>query len=311
MSYSHSDGVSSVNLGYAVGEPGSELQVIDKYGKINYAAIGRGTAFYVDGNAGSNSNDGLSWETAVKTVAAGIALADDDIAKSNHWDRRNLLFINGGAYTESLTRFPEKTDIIGVGNTDFLAKAKLIGVQAPTVEAMGCRWINMAFQNVTAAATVTLAAGNHGAVFINCDFLGNGTTTKALLSTNNVDLRIEGCRVYGTGDGTAKQLVGFEIAGTSTNINARIVGNDIRAAVGIVVAVNGVTGGGLIADNFIDCTTLAIDENSDLFMVINNRWISAANHSASFDLSVTRCVGNLATGNGDGKTMYVPIITLT
>ena len=136
MSYTHNSGYSAINSGFAVGPRGSELQVIDEYGKINYAAIGRGTAFYVDGNAGLDTNNGLSWKTAVKTVAAGIALVDNDIAVTNHWDRRNILFINGGSYTESLTRFPEKTDIIGVGNTDFLSKAKLIGVQVPATAVM-------------------------------------------------------------------------------------------------------------------------------------------------------------------------------
>jgi hypothetical protein len=277
--------------------------------------VQQGIAFFVDDNAGLDTNDGLSWGTAVKTIAAAIALADDDIAKTNHWNRRNRIYVDGGAYTESLVRFPEKTDIIGVGSTDWLGKAKLIGVQVPATAVMGCRWFNMAFQNVTAAETVKLAASNHGAAFIDCDFIGNATTTVGLLSTNNVDLIVKNCRFYAIGDGsgtagTALQLVGIQIAGTLTNINAQIIGNHIRAAVGITVT-GSMTGGGIIANNIIECTTLAIDDDSDLMFVADNHWISAANHSASYDLEVTRCIGNLATGNGDGKTMYVPIITLT
>jgi len=294
----HVNGISSM-YGYYQGPKGRES---------SFGSEELYTAFYVDGNAGSNSNDGKSWATAVKTVAAGIALVDDDIAKTNHWDRRNRLYINGGSYTESLTRFPEKTDIIGCGYTDFLAKAKIIGVQAPSTAVMGCRWINMAFQNVTAAATVTLAASNHGAAFINCDFLGNGTTTKGILSTNNVDLTVEGCRFYGTGDANLKQLVGIEVAGTSTNSNIRIANNWINAAVGIVI-VNSAVCSGLIADNYLDVTTLAIDENSDKLLVVNNRWISAATIANSFDFEVTKSVGNIATGSNGTAT--VPFATIS
>ena len=163
----------------------------------------------------------------------------------------------------------------------------------------------MAFQNVTAAETVKLAASNHGAAFINCDFLGNGTTTVGLLSTNNVDLTVENCNFYGTGDANLKQIVGISVAGTVTNSNIRIVGNHIIAGVGITI-VNSAVCSGLIADNYIDCTTLAIDDNSDMLMTANNRWISAATCANSYDLAVTKTVGNIGTGSD--KTMGVPVI---
>jgi nitrous oxidase accessory protein NosD len=172
---------------------------------------------------------------------------------------------------------------------------------------MGCKWYNMAFQNVTAAATVTLAAGNHGAAFIDCDFLGNGTTTKGVISTNNVDFTVEGCRFYGVGDANLKQLIGIEVAGTSTNSNIRIVGNYINAAVGITI-VNSAVCSGLIANNFLDVTSLSIDENSDKLMVAYNTWISAATLAGSFDFEVTKGVGNIGTGSN--VTGGVPFVTI-
>lgn len=302
MGWTHNKGFSATENGFAVGPKGSELQVIDGYGKINYAAIGRGTAFYVDGNAGSDSNDGLSWETAVKTVAAGIALADDDIAKTNHWDRRNLLFINGGAYTEDLVRFPEKTDIIGVGSTDFHAKAQLIGHHIPATAVSGCRFINISFECLTAHPCVTLAAGFHGTAFIGCDFLGNASTTYGISMTDCTELHVERCHFKGY-DGGRRFTAGILTAGTTT-YNARIIDNYFYTGIGISIT-NGATGT-IIADNFFDVTTFAIDDNSDQATVVNNTWISAATVANSYDLEVTRCAGNTATGSD--KTMTVPVI---
>jgi hypothetical protein len=293
MGITHFDGISAMN-GFFTGPKGKEVTFLGD-GALY-------TAFYVDGNAGNDANDGRSWNTAVKTIAKGIALADDDIAKTNHWDRRNRLYINGGSYTESLTRFPEKTDIIGVGITDFLAKAKIIGVQVPATAVMGCRWHNIAFQNVTAAETVKLAASNHGAGFYNCDFLGNGTTTVGLKASDCADVTVENCRFYGTGDANLKQLIGIQIAGTTQNTNLRIVGNWINAAVGITIADSNAVSG-LIANNYLDVTTLAIDDDSDLCLVVGNRWISAAVVASSYDLAVTKAVDNIATGSDDTKAV--------
>lgn len=292
---------------YARDHKGVEYPLLYTDGTIAADAVfpDNGTSFFVDGNAGLDTNDGKSWATAVKTVAAGIALADDDIAVTNHWDRRNRLFINGGAYTESLTRFPEKTDIIGVGNTDFLPKAKLIGVQVPAAAVMGCRFINIAFQNVTAANTVDIMASCHGISFINCDFIGNATTTCALEINDCVDVLVQGCHFYGLSTSSLKQLIGIQIKGTATNSNLRILDNIIVAAVGIVIDDTDVVDG-IIAGNILDVTTLAIDENADRLIVANNQWISAAECAASYDLATTRCVGNMASGSD--KCMTVPVI---
>ena len=300
--------ISASTKGFYVRDSGgAEHLVFDTNGQYGGNGIfaDNGTSFYVDGNAGLDTNDGKSWASAVKTVAAGIALADDDIAVTNHWDRRNRLFINGGWYTESLTRFPEKTDVIGVGNTDFLAKAKIIGVQVPAAAVMGCRFINIAFQNVTAANTVDIMASCHGISFINCDFIGNATTTAALEINDCADALIQGCRFYGLSTSSLKQLIGIQIKGTATNTNLQILDNFICAAVGIIIDDTDVVDG-IIDGNILDVTTLAIDENADRLLVSNNQWVSAANVASSFDLATTRVVNNTATGAD--KTMNVPVV---
>ena len=291
--------ISNNTSGFYVRDSGgTEHLVWDTDGRFGAGGVfaDNGTSFYVDGNAGLDTNDGKSWATAVKTVAAGIALADDDIAVTNHWDRRNRLFINGGAYTESLTRFPEKTDVIGVGNTDFLAKAKIIGVQVPAAAVMGCRFINIAFQNVTAANTLDIMAACHGISFINCDIIGNATTTCGIEINDCADVLIQGCRFYGLSTSSLKQLIGIQIKGTATNTNLQILDNFICAAQGIIIDATNVVDG-VIARNILDVTTLAIDENADRLLVVDNYWVSAAVVASSYDLATTRCVGNWACGS--------------
>lgn len=259
-----------------------------------------GTTYYVDCNSGNDANDGSSWENAFKTLAPAIAASHARIAAdSTGWASRNRIFIKGDSFEENLTAFPQKTDIIGVGSCDFIPKAKIIGYHKPATAVMGCRWFNVAFQYFGAKPIVDLITGNHGAAFVGCDFIGDSTTTKCVLSTNNADIRIEGCQLYG--NGTTIPAIGIEIAGTTHNVNAKIVGNFIHAAVGISVAANGKTSGGLIADNYIRSTGLAIDENSDLMLVVNNRWVSSAGNGSAdtCDLELVNCVGNiLTTANG-------------
>lgn len=290
MGITHFDALSVAN-GYFTGLKGNEVSYFGD-GSLT-------TAFYVDGNAGNNANDGKSWEKAVKTIAAGIALADDDIAKTNHWDRRNRLYINGGAYTEDLVRLPEKTDIIGVGSTDFRPAAQIIGHCIPAAAVNGCRFINISFECLMAHPCITLIASCHGASFINCIFEGNASTTYGIDMTSCVELHVENCRFIGY-DGGRRFTAGIRTTGTTT-YNARIIGNYFYTGVGITIT-NGAKGT-IIARNYFDVTTLAIDDNSDEASVIGNRWISAAAVASSYDLEVARCVDNVATGSDDTKTV--------
>ena len=83
----------------------------------------QGNVWFVDNNGGSDSNDGLSWETAFKTLtyAMGISHADIANSKTGHglgWAARNTLYCRGDTIDEDLTTLAQKTDIIGVGSCD-------------------------------------------------------------------------------------------------------------------------------------------------------------------------------------------------
>ena len=55
-----------------------------------------GTIYFVDGNAGNDGNDGLSWDYPKKTLLHTFSVSHTDIARgSDRWARRNTIFIAG------------------------------------------------------------------------------------------------------------------------------------------------------------------------------------------------------------------------
>lgn len=162
-----------------------------------------GTTYYVDGNAGADTNDGLSWENAFKTLAVALAASHANIAAgSTGWASRNRIFVKGDQLAENLTKFAQKTDVIGVGSMDWRSKASIKGnhVVPNTVSYMGCRFINMEFTGPTAVGgDIITMTSQHGIEFIDCSFRGNSTTaaTAAVIATACVDLAFRGCQFTG------------------------------------------------------------------------------------------------------------------
>lgn len=161
-----------------------------------------GVTYYVDGNAGADTNDGLSWEYAFATLSAAMAASHANIAAgATGWASRNRIFVKADAITENLTKFAQKTDVIGVGSMDWRSKALIIGnhVVPDTTSYMGCRFINMEFKTPAAGGDLFTMSSQHGIEFIGCDFLATSTTaaTGAILATACVDLAIKACRFMG------------------------------------------------------------------------------------------------------------------
>lgn len=163
--------------------------------------------YYVDGNAGVDTNSGLSWDKAYKTLAKALATSHAAIAaNAKGYAARNRIFFKadqtGASEGETLTKFAQKTDVIGVGSTDWRSKARLQGnhTVAATISYMGCRFINMEFGGPTAiGGDIFTITGQHGIQFIGCSFRGNSTTaaTAAIIATACVDLKIINCDFTG------------------------------------------------------------------------------------------------------------------
>jgi hypothetical protein len=110
-------------------------------------AIG-GTVYYVEGNAGNDSKDGRSIDSAFKTLAKALAVSHANMAQRSRWAKRNTIYCFGDSFEETLTKLAQKTDVVGLGSCDYLHTARLIG--AHTIAATGYdgfRWINMGFKS--------------------------------------------------------------------------------------------------------------------------------------------------------------------
>jgi len=246
--------------------------------------IGCGTKYFVDANAGSDSYNGLSWSRAFKSLSVALAASHADIAsKSSGWAARNTIFFKADqtitADGEDLTALAQKTDIIGVGSTDWKSKPQLIGnhVIDETVSYMGCRFINVMFKGpVLSGGDIFTLTDQHGIEFIDCEFMGDSTTpaTGAIIATACVGLKVDGCVSKGAfsdavieiGAGQADDFVA-----TNNLIQGADMGIDISGSATFAAGKYG-----LIKDNVFSTTLACINDAAAKSYVIGNRGITAA-----------------------------------
>lgn len=275
-----------------------------------------GATYYVDVNAGVDTNDGSSWEYAFKTLAVAITASNASIAAgASGWANRNRIFYKGDnneAAHETLITLPNKCDVIGVGSYDYKSYPVMLGnhlIGAGTY--MGTRFIHMGFESLAAGGAIfTVPGTTSGLEFIGCHFDGS-STTKATLGISAVAverLKIVDCEFVGA-ISTAAISIG---AGESNGLV--IKGNHILGAVnGIVISSTMTTSirGAIIADNYIDVTTLGINDAADKAMIVNNRIISAggAGWAACAHFDITRSSNNFVTTSTGAGYRVPPIIT--
>lgn len=165
-----------------------------------------GEVWYVDCNAGLDTNDGKSWESAYKTLAVALAASHANIAAgAAGWAARNRIYVKADqtkdADGEDLTKLAQKTDVIGVGSVDHLFGARIIGNHAiDTTSYMGCRFINMIFKCPAAGGDIfTIPTQQSGISFINCTFDATSTAAAggAIIATAVESLTIKGCTFMG------------------------------------------------------------------------------------------------------------------
>ena len=236
-----------------------------------------GSTYFVDNNSGSDSsNDGLSWETAYKTLAKAIAVSNIDIARgSDRWARRNTIYYCADTETATLVAFPNKCDVIGCGSYDANKQPGITGNHAPVNAGnYGTRFINVWFKApVVASPIITLASTSGGIEFHNCTFDGVvGTVTTAITATAATFLKIKNCKFKG-GFATANVSIG-----TGAMVECDIEDNEMIGSAGDGIVIHSgttVAYGGIIARNFISATTVCINDASSKLNVYNNRCITA------------------------------------
>lgn len=284
---------------------------------INDAVMGgfgiAGDTFYVDVNAGVDTNDGLSWLTPLKTLAAAIVLSNASIASgASGWAARNRIYYKGDnneAAAETLITLANKCDIVGVGSYDHRPTPMMIGNHVIGAGAyMGCRFINMGFLSPAAGGVIfTVPTTTSGLAFINCHFDGRSSTpaTKAIVATAVEQLLIEGCRFFGKFSTTAIDI------GTGSSRALLIRNNLIESgAIGITVHASATCADaiGQIIGNTFNVVTLVIDENSGKMAIIDNKGTTLAANSkltSVIDYNAALSCNNLFTC-ATGETAIYP-----
>lgn len=275
-----------------------------------------GTTYYVDVNAGADTNDGLSWEYPMKTLAAAIVLSNAAIAAgAAGWANRNRIFYKGDnaeAAAETLITLPSKCDVIGVGSYDHRDTPMMIGNHVIGSGAyMGTRFINMGFLSPAAGGAIfTVPTTTSGISFINCVFDGRSTVAATIgLSLTAVEqAKVIGCRFIGKFSTEAIYI------GTGSNRALLIEGNYIESgAIGIAVHASATCtdARGMILNNVFDVVTLVIDENSDKFLVGGNRGRTSADGTVALtiDYNAVYAYDNIFA-HAAGVSQYPALVTI-
>lgn len=260
-----------------------------------------GKTYYVS-KAGDNTT-GLDWEHAFTTLAAAIALVNIQGGLKPY--AMNRLFVDGGNYAESLTVFPSRCDMIGVGAAPSRISVSTVLTTAPVL----CHIYNMQFRTTTNAPVLQFPAGSQGIWLIGCLFNSTGGITPTVgVEFGDVcyTVRVKNCKFYGGSHVCMTKGIDFL---TNHCVDIEISNNFISA---ITTGINFGTPminlySILIKDNVIcrsDASKIQLtngivfeDSVENCAMVINN-FISAATPLTGHNTE--SCINNQVNIAGDG-----------
>ena len=275
-----------------------------------------GSTWFVDNNYGSDGNSGKSWKKPFKTLnkAAVVNNLEFGAGGSNRWARRNTIYYAADTETADITTIPQKCDVIGVGSYGGNERPGITGNHVPSNTGYGCRFINVRFVAPADASPIwTLAVGQGGTKFYNCDFVATATTTIGIQATGHSHLKVVGCRFYGA------FVTSYITFGAGSADEAEIVGNTMlgSAAAGIVIPSTATaTYGSIIKDNVIYAAGLCIDDDSNLFYVVGNECMSTVSSPTDatlvevIDSLVTRATNNRVS-SGDIANAPYPVVDIS
>ena len=269
------------------------------------------SVFYADGNVVS-SGDGKSWATAFKTLAEGLAACHTYMSTSANraWAQRATLYCCADNFTEDITAFAEKTDIIGVGTTNQHPRPRIEGthvlVATSTDTYHGCRWFNVEFYGAAAGIIVDIPAGQNGQEFHNCVFSAVDAATIGLRAVQSHDMTVRNCWFDPNTSNAGFSTAAIQInAGSCTNFflkDNRIfssgIGLDFNCTAG--QAINCWATG-----NDIFATGQTIDDESTNLFVNRNNLISAAAEGtgSSWTFNLARACDNTSTGSDNTENV--------
>ena len=307
---------------YAIPNSRTQRAVTEVYNSLNSAIDGvqfvnpsGGQDYFVDENVSTTGSGGLSWGDAFKTLKEAITASNISIAlTANRWGaRRNRIFVVAAVLTETLTAYPTKCDVIGVGSYDGNARPGLTGHHVPASESYATRWINIQFNAVAAAAAIHTLAGAadvSGCQFHDCAFNATaGTVTSAILATAMPGLVVRNCEMLGA---FATSYISF---GTGSAQRSIMEGNKMSGSLGAGVILGAGTtspsGDMWLKDNDIQCVGEWVTDSASILNIINNRaltGVDCATYTSGFTGSLGLMSGNLQTGSNAFDCDSVPHI---
>jgi len=295
-------------------DPFGRLQARTGNSRLPFAST-----FYVDGNRVS-SGGGKTWKTAFKTLAEGLAAAHafQGLSANRAWAQRSTVYCVGDALTEDLTKFAEKTDVIGVGTTNQHPRTRLEGnhvLEAATTDTYhGCVFHNIEFYSDAAGIIVDIPINQNGIGFDNCVFSAIDAATIGLRAVQAHDMFITNCRFDPNTSGAGFSTAAIQInAGSVTNFlleNCRIhssaIGLDFNPTAGQAINCWAI-------DNVMATVGMGIDSEDDSatsgLLVVGNRMITDIDTTTvtdGYDFVLARAIDNVITGKDE--TDAVPYV---
>jgi hypothetical protein len=250
---------------------------------------------FVDGQTGSDSNDGTTFESPFATIAAAITKANAAINWST-WGPRINIYIAPDKYAENLTSLPYGANLIGLGDAWDVDGERGVTIQPASGSPVDCTAIinsriqNICFKSPDTSAVFQADTLNRN-VILDCFFAGapgvSPTTTRGIETvTDMTGNKISNCHfidirngMYLVSDNTSsKQVTGNLIE------NCNITGGD---QTGIYFHANcdptntiinncNIGGGG-------STLALGLDDNTGLVHVYNTNFQASACDPASAD----------------------------
>ena len=227
-----------------------------------------GSTFFVDSNAGSNGNTGLSFVKAWKTLGYAIAQNNINIAAQGMLTRRNTIFIVG-SFNENLVAFPNQCDVIGLGTSGNVPMASIAGTHIPVNPGNnGTRFFNVLFNpgSMSSTSIVSLNANVSGIQFVSCIFISPANVANAISSQGSVGLIVSNCNFAGAFT-SSYITVNDGVAG-----NISILDNTMNGSknAGIVFTSAAAYGYCDIVNNIIRCDTYCIYDGVNRANIIRN-----------------------------------------
>lgn len=261
--------------------------------------MGVNHVFFVDGNLGSDGNDGDSWDAPFATIATAIAASNDTIDWSAYQARFNAILVAPGVYAESLTDSPYMCKVIGLGvrGTDTETEWHPTTGSCLADTLLGTCFYNIHFEVNEAVDCINGGIVNSSEIAY-CTFAsGAAVTANGITTENSTHLHVHHCS-FESGWQTLGYGIYFGGGSNKYAHNVRIHDNVIFAATaGIYIHDNCTASQAVIGpNNVIARPTTGIYDGNGTSLIVGN-YISASTDAISHANTLSMCIGNYVINN--------------